>query len=88
MKKNTNAAFLMDVPDRVLSLWKERMSRGDMMQIHTQTQISRPTINKAIKHGLASAETIIAISSYFSKKKNNSPEAVELEALKILQQTI
>ena len=84
MKKPTNSKFLMAVPKTVFVQWKERKSRGDLVNIHNATNLSRPTINKALNHGLGSPDTILQISAYYSKKKSVKPQDVEAEALKLL----
>lgn len=84
MKKSTNPKFKMTVPKSVYAQWKERKSRGDLINIHKATNISRPTINNALNHGIASPETILQISVYYSKKKSVKPQDIEAEALKLL----
>jgi len=84
MKQSTNPKFKMTVPKAVYAQWKERKSRGDLVNIHKTTKLSRPTINKALNHGIASPDTIIQISTYYSKKKSVKPQDIEAEALKLL----
>lgn len=62
MKKSTNTKFKMTVPKTVFAQWKERKSRGDLINLHKETKLSRPTINKALNHGFASPETIMKIT--------------------------
>lgn len=84
MKNSTNPKFKMNVPKTVFDQWEQRKSRGDLVNIHKATKLSRPTVNKALKNGIASPETILKISAYYSKKKSVQPKDIEAEALQIL----
>jgi hypothetical protein len=89
MKKNSlPQTGIIQVPPKVMQKWKERQSRGDKLHIHNATKLSRPTITKAINKGLATIETILAISKFYSSKKPVLTQDIELEALKILEPEI
>lgn len=75
---------VMEIPVSVLQKWSERHSRGDERRIHESMKLSRPTISKALNHGLGTTETILKISRFYAKKKALFPHDIETAALKIL----
>ena len=74
------------VPKAVLNQWKNRQTRGDVTKLTEVTGYSKPTIIRALKHGLASSELVLDISRYFSKKANEMTQ-LEERALKLLNQS-
>jgi len=73
------------IPVSILKKWGNIQSRGDVKKIILLTGLSKPTVIKALKHGIAPPELILTISEYFSKKKENLAQVKE-ESLNILNQ--
>lgn len=69
----------MKISEKILSIWSENHSYGDVSKLMDFTNVSKPTIIKAIKHGRASEEVILKISKYYSEKIRE----VEVESLKM-----
>ena len=61
----------MKIPQQILRIWNKKHSRGDVSRLIHYTQVSKPTIIKAIRHGQANEDTILKISRYYSEKKNH-----------------
>ena len=76
------------VPEKVIRIWKQKQSRGDVARLTTYTGLSKPTIIKALRHGIAQPELVLKISRYFSKKPLASTAHLEQKALDILKQTV
>ncbi len=69
----------MKISEKILSVWAENHSYGDVSKLIDFTNVSKPTIIKAIKHGYGSEEVILKISKYYSEKIRE----VEEKALKM-----
>ena len=69
----------MKISDNILAIWSKNHTRGDVSRLTDYTNVSKPTIIKAIKHGHGSEEIILKISQYYSEKIRE----VEEKALKM-----
>ena len=74
----------MKIPQQILRIWNKKHSRGDVSRLIHFTQVSKPTIIKAIRHGQANEDTILKISRYYSEKKITGRQEIIKEALKML----
>ena len=74
----------MKIPQQILRIWNKKHSRGDVSRLIHYTQVSKPTIIKAIRHGQANEEMILKISRYYSEKKTTVEQDIIREALKML----
>ena len=74
----------MKIPQQILKVWNKKHSRGDVSRLIHFTQVSKPTIIKAIRHGKANEEIILKISRYYSEKKTTGQQDIIREALKML----
>ena len=74
----------MKIPQQILRIWNKKHSRGDVLRLIHFTQVSKPTIIKAIRHGQANEDTILKISRYYSEKKITGRQEIIKEALKML----
>jgi hypothetical protein len=89
MKKQLNdqknlTCGLLPIPEKVLDVWSQFRTRGDITRLTDFTGYSRPVIYQALNDGKASPDLILKISKYFSKKPMKSLVEVEEQALKIL----
>ena len=89
MKKQQNAqknpaCGLLPIPEKVLDVWSQFRTRGDITKLTDFTGYSRPVIYQALNDGKASPDLILKISKYFSKKPLKTSLEVEEMALKIL----
>jgi hypothetical protein len=75
------------VPQKVKSIWDEKKRRGDVARLTAYTGLSKPTIIKALRHGIARPELVLKISKYFSKQPLTNPLHLEQKALDILKET-
>jgi len=74
----------MKIPQQILRVWNKKHSRGDVSRLIHFTQVSKPTIIKAIRHGQANEEMILKISRFYSEKKITVEQDIIREALKML----
>ena len=74
----------MKIPQQILKVWNKKHSRGDVSRLIHFTQVSKPTIIKAIRPGQANEEMILKISRYYSEKKTTVEQDIIREALKML----
>ena len=74
----------MKIPQQILRIWNKKHSRGDVSRLIQFTQVSKPTIIKAIRHGQANEEMILKISRYYSEKKTTVEQDIIRQALKML----
>lgn len=58
----------MKISDKILKTWSENHSHGDVLRLIDFTNLSKPTIIKAIKHGYGSERVILKISQYYSRR--------------------
>lgn len=82
--QKTSVCNPLAVPKKVLEVWKQKKSRGDVNNLIRFTGLSKPIIIKALRHGIARPELVLKISRYYSKKRMDTPDEVEQKALKIL----
>ena len=75
----------MKIPEKIFKIWSKKHSRGDVSRLVQFTNVSKPTIIKAIKHGEANEKNILKISEYYSEKKTTTQKEIELKALKLFQ---
>jgi len=84
MKSKSPSGFLITIPTSIMNTWHSRHTRGDERRIQESTNLSRPTISKALNHACATYETILKISNFYASKKTLLLDDIETEALKIL----
>ena len=74
----------MKISTKILKVWSEKRTRGDIKRLKAYTNASKPTIIKAFKDGEANEEIILRISRFYSEKKLSTPKEIESKALKLL----
>lgn len=84
--QKNSCSGLLPIPEKVLYVWSQFRTRGDITKLTDFTGYSRPVIYQALNEGKASPDLILKISKYFSKKPLKTSLEVEEMALKILNQ--
>jgi hypothetical protein len=72
----------MKISPKLLRVWNEKRTRGDIPRLMAFTQVSKPTIIRAIKHGQGNEEIVLKISQFFSEKETEKD--IESKALNLL----
>lgn len=85
MTPKTTSCGRIQVSEKVLDIWKQKKSRGDVNNLVEYTGLSKPVIIKALRHGFAKPDLILSISKYYSKKQHDSSTDLERKALEILK---
>jgi hypothetical protein len=74
----------MVVPAKIMKEWIRRRSRGDVANLTRFTNLSKPTIIKAVNHGTASEDIILNICRYYSQKITLTVKEIENQGLTLL----
>lgn len=74
------------VPAKVFSVWNKKKTYGDVEKLVAYTAVSKPTIIRALRYGIAQPELVLKISKYFSKVPMDRAGFLEKKALRILNE--